>query len=107
LKYEKGKRDIKESTYVLKIEFDIMEKSECHICQIETFDFYRAKMVNISKWMSILYISQVGPCKHVFSGYAHISRIIWLDLTKKQRSASNYKKISSNGRFEASTMKFS
>jgi hypothetical protein len=63
---KKGRRDIKESTHVLTTEFDILEKTECHVCQNGTSGFYSAKMVNIFKWRSTLYISQVGPCSHVF-----------------------------------------
>jgi hypothetical protein len=36
-----------------------------------------------------------------FSGYAHVSRTISL---KKQKSASNYKMMNSNRKFEASMM---
>jgi hypothetical protein len=51
---------------VLTTEFKILGKLECPVCRIGTFDFYSVKLVNISKWRSILYISQVGPCRHVF-----------------------------------------
>jgi hypothetical protein len=51
---------------MLTTKFDILGKSECHVCQIRISGFYSAKMVNISKWRPTLYISQVGPCRHVF-----------------------------------------
>jgi hypothetical protein len=58
---------------VLTTKFNILGKSECPVYQIGTSSFYSAKMVNISKWMSTLYISQVEPCKHVFQDHAHVS----------------------------------
>jgi hypothetical protein len=51
---------------MLTIKFYILKKSECPVCQSETYGFYSAKMVNISKWRATLYILQVGPCMHVF-----------------------------------------
>jgi hypothetical protein len=65
-KHGKGKENIKESIHVLTTKFDILEKSECLICQIRTSGFYSDKMINISKWRPTLYISQVGPCRYVF-----------------------------------------
>jgi hypothetical protein len=46
---KKGRRDIKETTHVLTTKFDILKKSECHVCQIGTSDFYSYEMANISK----------------------------------------------------------
>jgi hypothetical protein len=66
LKHEKGKGNIKELIHVLTTKIDIIEKLEYPICQTGTSGFYSYKMVNISKWRLTLYISQVGPCKHVF-----------------------------------------
>jgi hypothetical protein len=63
---EKGSKDIKKPTHVLTIEFDILGKPECPVCQTGTSSFYSVKMVNISKWRPTLHISQVGPCRHVF-----------------------------------------
>jgi hypothetical protein len=51
---------------VLTTKFDIIEKLECPVSQTEISDFYSYKMVNICKWMSTLYISQVGSYIHVF-----------------------------------------
>jgi hypothetical protein len=51
---------------VLTFKFDIMKKTECPVSQIGTSDFYNDKMVNIFKWRSNLYISQVELCIHVF-----------------------------------------
>jgi hypothetical protein len=45
---------------VLTTKFDILGKSEVPESQIGRSDVYSYKMVNISKWMSALYISQVG-----------------------------------------------
>jgi hypothetical protein len=45
---------------VLTIKFDILEKSEVLNSQIGRSGFYSYKMVNIFKWRSALYISQVG-----------------------------------------------
>jgi hypothetical protein len=64
-------------------EFDILGKPECLVCQTRTSRFYSAKIVNISKWRLILYISQVGLFRHVFSGYAHFSWTIWLNFTQE------------------------
>jgi hypothetical protein len=65
------------------IKFNILKKPECPVCQTEISNFYSAKMVNISKYRSTLYISQVGPCRHVFQDYAHVSWTIWLNFTQK------------------------
>jgi hypothetical protein len=62
----KGRKDIKEPTHVLMTKFYSLGKSECAICQTGTSSFYSDKMVSISKWRPTLYISQVGPCRHVF-----------------------------------------
>jgi hypothetical protein len=43
---KKKRGDIKEPTHVLTIKFDILRKSECHICQTVTFSFYSDKKVN-------------------------------------------------------------
>jgi hypothetical protein len=51
---------------VLTTKFDILEKLECPVSQTETSNFYSYEIVNISKWMPTLYISQVEPCRHVF-----------------------------------------
>jgi hypothetical protein len=92
---EKGRKDIKEPTHVLRIEFNILGKLGCPVCQMGTSSFYTAKMVNISKWRPTLYISQVGPCRHVFQVmHMFLGQFGWISL-KKQRSTSNYKKISS------------
>jgi hypothetical protein len=42
---------------MLTIKFDILKKPECPVYQTGTSDFYSAKIVNISKWKPILYIS--------------------------------------------------
>ena len=101
---EKG-RNIKEPTHVLTTKFDILGKTECPVFQTGTSDFYSYKIVNISKWMSTLYISQVGPYSHTFQViHFFLGQFGWVSL-KKQRSASNDKNINSNWRFEASMMK--
>jgi hypothetical protein len=46
---KKGRKNIKESIHVLTTKFNILEKSECHVCQTGTFGFYSDKKVNISK----------------------------------------------------------
>jgi hypothetical protein len=52
-----------------------------------------------------LYISQVGPCRHIFQVmHVFLEQFCWISL-KEQRSASNYKKMNPNWRFEASMMK--
>jgi hypothetical protein len=51
---------LKGREHVLTIKFDILEKSEVLNSQIGRSDFYSYKMVNIFKWRSALYISQVG-----------------------------------------------
>jgi hypothetical protein len=51
---------------MLTINFDILGKSDCLVCQTRTSGFCIYEMVNISKWRPILYISQVGLCIHVF-----------------------------------------
>jgi hypothetical protein len=62
-------------------------------------------MVNIFKWMSTLYISQVGPCRHVFQVmHMFLRKFGWISL-KKQRSVSKYKKMNSNWRFKVFMMK--
>jgi hypothetical protein len=63
---EKERRNIKEPTHVLMTNFDILEKLKCPICQTKTSGFYSCKMINIFKWRSTLYISQVGLSKHIF-----------------------------------------
>jgi hypothetical protein len=63
---EKGRKDNKGPTHVLVTKFGILRKPECLVCQTGTSYFYSAKMVNISKWRTTLYISQVRPCRHVF-----------------------------------------
>jgi hypothetical protein len=67
--------------------------------------FYSYEMDNISKWMSNLYISQVGPDRHV-SRVMHmfLEQFGWISL-KKQRSASTNKNLNSYWIFEASMMK--
>jgi hypothetical protein len=65
-KHGKGKKNIKDSIHVLTTTFDILGKPERPVCQTRTSNFYSDKIVNISKWMPTLYISQVGPCRHVF-----------------------------------------
>jgi hypothetical protein len=81
---------------VLTTEFDILRNPECPVYQIRTSGFYSAKMVNISKWRPTLYISQVGPCRHVFQVmHVFLGQFSWISL-KKQRSASHYEKMSSN-----------
>jgi hypothetical protein len=81
---EKGKKDIKEPTHVLTTKFDILKKSERPVCPTRTSDFYNDKTLNIFKWISSLYISQVRPCRHVL-GYACISQIIWLNFTQTKK----------------------
>jgi hypothetical protein len=77
---------------VLTTKFDILKKPECPVCQTETFSFYSDKKVNISKWRPTLYISQVGPCRHVFQVmHVFLRQFGWISL-KKQKSASNNKK---------------
>jgi hypothetical protein len=61
-----GKENIKESIHVLMTKFDIMRKLERPVYQTGISGFYSDKMVNISKWMPTLYISQVGSCRRVF-----------------------------------------
>jgi hypothetical protein len=51
---------------VLTTKFDILGEPEYPVYQTGISSFYSVKMVNISKWMSTLYISQVGQCRHVF-----------------------------------------
>jgi hypothetical protein len=62
----KGRGDIKEPAHVLTIKFNILGKLESPVYQTRTSGFYSDKKVNIYKWRSTLYISQVGPCRHVF-----------------------------------------
>jgi hypothetical protein len=63
---EKGRKDIKEPTYMLMTKFDILEKSKCLVSQTGTSNFCSDKIVNIFKWRSTLYISRVRPCRPVF-----------------------------------------
>jgi hypothetical protein len=51
---------------VLTTKFDILGEPEYPVYQTGISSFYSVKMVNISKWMSTLYISQVGQCRHIF-----------------------------------------
>jgi hypothetical protein len=67
---------------MLTIKFDIMGKSGVLYSQSERSDFYGYKIVNISKWRSALYISQVVHI-YMFLGYAHISWTIWLNFTQE------------------------
>jgi hypothetical protein len=81
---------------MLTIKFDIMKKLECLVCQIGISSFYNAKMVNISKWRPTLYVSQVGPCMHVFQVmHMFLGQFGWISLNK-QRSSSNNMKMNSN-----------
>jgi hypothetical protein len=82
---EKRKKDIKEPIHVLMIKFDILEKSECHVCQTGTSGLYSDNMVNISKWSPTLYISQVGPYIHVFQVmHMFLGQFGWISLNKQR-----------------------
>jgi hypothetical protein len=72
---------------MLMTKFDILEKPECPVSQIGTSGLYSDKMVNISKWRSTLYISQVRPCRHIFQVMHMFLRQFGLISLKKQRSA--------------------
>jgi hypothetical protein len=104
---KKRRRNIKEPTHVLTAQFDIPGIPDCPIFQIETSSFYSYEMVNISKSMLTLYISQVGPYIHVFQVmHVFLGQFGWISL-KKQRSVSNDKNMNSNWRFQAYMMKLS
>jgi hypothetical protein len=70
---------------MLTIKFYILKKSECPVWQIRIYGFYSAKMINISKWMSTLYILEVGPCMHVFQVMHMCFTVIWLDFTQETK----------------------
>jgi hypothetical protein len=67
---------------VLTTKFDILEKLNVPILQTGRSNIDSYKIVNIYKWRPALYIWQIGhTC--MFSGYAHASRIIWLNFTQE------------------------
>jgi hypothetical protein len=69
---------------VLTAKFDILEKLNVPILQTGRSNIDSYKIVNIYKWRPALYIWQIGhTC--MFSGYAHASRIIWLNFTQETK----------------------
>jgi hypothetical protein len=69
---------------VLTTKFDILEKSECPVCQIGTSGFYSAKIVNISKWRHFIHFIS-WTMQAYFLGYAHVSLTIWLNFTQETK----------------------
>jgi hypothetical protein len=69
---------------VLTAKIDIIGKPKVPVAQTGRSGFDSYKIDNISKWRPTLYISQVGhTC--IFSGYAHVSRTIWLNFTQETK----------------------
>jgi hypothetical protein len=76
---KEGRKDIKELTHFLTTEFDILEKLECLVCQTGISGFFSTKMED-----NFIYFTSwtIQAC---FSGYAHVSWIIWLNFTQETK----------------------
>jgi hypothetical protein len=87
---------LKGNGHVLTTKFEIFGKSDCLVSQTGTSSFYSCKMVNILKSNTTLYISLVGPYRHVFRVmHVFLRQFGSISLTK-QTSALKDEMINSN-----------